>query len=378
MPRLQFNERMKYYVSVTRVKKSKISTLDFNNIPLGKTFTDHMFVCDYENGKWINPRIEPLQLVPMHPAAMSLHYGQSVIEGMKATLGEDGSPLLFRPNKNAERLNASAERLGMPTFPEDLFIDGVKKLTAVDRAWIPKSEGSSLYLRPFMYADEPFIGIRPANHYKFMIIATPAGQFFTDRIKLWAEEDYSRSAPGGTGNAKAVGNYAAAIKPTQDATLKGYDQVLWLDAVEHKYIQEAGTMNIFFKINDKIVTPNLNGTILNGITRDSVIKLLRAKGYLVEERPVKISEIRDAAKFGLVKEAFGTGTAVGIAMIEEIRYNGESIKFEQENKVGQMLFEDLNDIRTGAAEDPFDWVVDIAEETTKPEAKNLRSVFKLM
>lgn len=368
---------MKYYVSVIRVKKSKISTLDFDNIPLGKTFTDHMFACEYNNGKWINPRVEPLQLVPMHPAAMSLHYGQSVIEGMKVTLGENGTPLLFRPDRNAERLNLSAERLGMPKFPEELFLDGVKKLVAVDRNWIPKSEGSSLYLRPVMCADEPFIGIRPANHYKFMIIATPTGPFFTKRIKLWSEQNYTRTAPGGTGSAKAVGNYAAAIKPTQEASEKGYDQVLWLDSVEHKYIQEAGTMNVFFKINDKIVTPNLNGNILNGVTRDSVIQILKDKGHLVEERPIKISEIRDAAKFGLVKEAFGTGTAVGIAMIEEIRYNGESINFEEENTIGKMVSEELNNIRTGVSEDKFDWTTGVVNETSEKEAKP-RSVFRLL
>lgn len=368
---------MKYYVSVTRVKKSKISTLDFNNIPLGKTFTDHMFICDYTNGKWVNPRIEPLQLMPMHPAAMCLHYGQAIFEGLKATQGDDGKPLLFRPQKYAERLNKSAFRLRMPEFPEELFVDGLRKLTAVERNWIPKEEGSSLYLRPFMYADEPFIGMRAANNYKFMIIATPAGPYFTEHIKLFAEQEYTRVAKGGTGEIKAAVNYAASIKPTEDAKSKGYDQVLWLDTEEHKYIQQAGTMNIFFVINDKIVTPALNGSILDGITRDSVIQLLKSKGYEVEERPIKITEIRDACKFDLVTEAFGTGTAVGVAMIKEISYNGETITISEENPVGKIISDELNNIRTGKVEDKFNWVI-YTDEVAPSKVSKPKSVFRLL
>ena len=240
---------MSYNIQIQTVEKSKVDQIDFDNIPMGTSFTDHMFICDYANGEWGTPRIQPLELIPTHPAAMALHYGQAIFEGMKATVDTDGTPMLFRPEKNAARLNFSADRMGMPSFPEDLFVEGLKQLVAIEQNWIPPQEGSALYLRPFMYADEPFIGMRAANNFKFIIMASPAGPFFTKRIKLFAETKYIRSAAGGTGEAKAAGNYAAAIRPTEIAKSKGYDQVLWLDAIEHKYIQEVGTMNIFFKID---------------------------------------------------------------------------------------------------------------------------------
>ena len=239
---------MSYNINITTVEHSKVDALDFDNIPLGTTFTDHMFICDYENGEWINPRIVPMGMIPTHPAAMALHYGQAIFEGMKAYKNPDGEPMLFRPEQNAKRLNKSADRMGMPNFPEDLFVQGLKELVSLEHNWIPPKGGSALYLRPFMYADEPFIGMRAAIRYKFIIMASPAGPFFSKRIKLWAEKQFIRAAHGGTGEAKAAGNYAAAIRPTELAKAKGYEQVLWLDADEHKYIQEVGTMNIFFKI----------------------------------------------------------------------------------------------------------------------------------
>ena len=213
-------------------------------------------------------------LIQTHPAAMALHYGQAIFEGMKASKDADGVPMLFRPEQNAKRLNKSADRMGMPNVPEDLFVEALKELVGLEHNWIPPQKGSALYLRPFMYADEPFIGMRAATHYKFIIMASPAGPFFSKRIKLWAEKQYIRAAHGGTGEAKAAGNYAAAIRPTELAKAKGYDQVLWLDAVEHKYIQEVGTMNIFFKINGEFITPELDGSVLHGITRASVIEML--------------------------------------------------------------------------------------------------------
>ena len=315
---------MKHNISVTKVEHSKVDNIDFNNIPLGITFTDHMFICDYDNGDWINPRIEPLALIPTHPAAMALHYGQAIFEGMKATVDTEGNPMLFRADKNAARLNASADRMGMPDFPQDLFVEGLKQLVDLERNWIPPLDGSALYLRPFMYADEPFIGMRAATHFKFIIMASPAGPFFSKRIKLWAEKEYIRAANGGTGEAKAAGNYAAAIRPTELAKAKGYDQVLWLDAVEHKYIQEVGTMNIFFKINGEFITPKRDGSILDGITRLSVISVLKDKGFNVIERAVTIDEIEEASQKGTLEEAFGTGTAVGIAYIQEIGVGDKS------------------------------------------------------
>jgi branched-chain amino acid aminotransferase len=317
-----------------------------------------MFVCDYQNGEWQNPRIEPLALIPTHPAAMALHYGQAIFEGMKATLGKDGTPLLFRPNENAKRMNFSANRMGMPLFPEDLFVEALKQFAALEKEWIPTQEGSALYLRPFMYADEPFIGMRAATSFKFIIMASPAGPFFHKKIKLYAEKKYVRAVNGGTGEAKAAGNYAGAIRPTEYAKKAGYDQVLWLDAQHFDYIQEVGTMNIFFKIGGKFITPSLTGSILSGITRMSVIDLLRSKGFEVTERPISISEIIEAYHNGTLEEAFGTGTAVGIAMIEEIGNNDLAIVFPSENPVSVMVNDTLNAIKVQDVKDEFGWIVE--------------------
>jgi branched-chain amino acid aminotransferase len=344
-------------IAIEPVSRSRVEELDFSNIPLGRTFTDHMFVCEYSDGQWQQPKICPLELIPTHPAAMALHYGQAIFEGMKATLDPNGTPMLFRPEKNAARLNFSARRMGMPEFPEDLFVQGLKELVRLERNWIPKEAGSALYLRPFMYADEPFIGMRAATSYKFLIIASPSGPFFSRPIRLWAEKKYIRAAEGGTGEAKAAGNYAAAIRPTEIAKSKGYDQVLWLDAHKHEYIQEVGTMNIFFKIDGAFVTPERDGAILDGITRMSVIELLRNGGFEVTERPVSIHEIAEAAREGWLEEAFGTGTAVGIAYIKEIGWGDTVIPVSQTYPVAEAINDQLNAIKTGREEDPFGWMV---------------------
>jgi branched-chain amino acid aminotransferase len=353
---------MVHNIKITKIEKSHIDTLDFNDIPLGRTFTDHMFICDYENGQWHNPRIEPLHLIPTHPAAMALHYGQAIFEGMKSTLNINGNPTLFRPRKNAERLNFSARRIGMPEFPEDLFVEGLKQLVSIDSDWIPPQKGSALYLRPFMYADEAFIGMRAATSYKFMIIASPSAPFFSRPIRLYAETDFIRAAKGGTGEAKVAGNYAAAIYPTELAKAKGYDQILWLDARDFKYIQEVGTMNVFFRINDEFITPSLDGCILNGISRISTIDLLRHKGYKVTERRISIDEIMEAEANGSLQEAFGTGTAVGVAMIEEIGLRDKTIKMSVDNPIGQMVMDTVNGVRTGEMKDELDWIVTIENE----------------
>jgi branched-chain amino acid aminotransferase len=345
-------------IKITKVAQSKASEVDFHNIVMGTRFSDHMFVCDYQNGEWQNPRIEPLALIPTHPAAMALHYGQAIFEGMKATLGKDGTPLLFRPNENAKRMNFSANRMGMPLFPEDLFVKALKQFAALEKEWIPTQEGSALYLRPFMYADEPFIGMRAATSFKFIIMASPAGPFFHKKIKLYAEKKYVRAVNGGTGEAKAAGNYAGAIRPTEYAKKAGYDQVLWLDAQHFDYIQEVGTMNIFFKIGGKFITPSLTGSILSGITRMSVIDLLRSKGFEVTERPISITEIIEAYHNGTLEEAFGTGTAVGIAMIEEIGNNDLAIVFPSENPVSVMVNNTLNAIKVQDIKDEFGWIVE--------------------
>jgi len=252
--------------------------------------------------------------------------------------------------------------MGMPYFPEDLFVEGLKQLVVLDKNWIPPQEGSALYLRPFMFADEHFIGMRAASHYKFIIIASPSGPYFNKRIKLYAETKYIRAAQGGTGAAKAAGNYAAAIKPSEISKSKGYDQVLWLDAHEFSYIQEAGTMNLFFKINGEFITPSLEGTILGGITRLSVIELLKSKVCKVTERLINIEEVIEASNNGTLEEAFGTGTAVGIAMIEEIRFKETTIKLPKDNPDAQMILDTLNGVRSGKMEDKYKWMVKIEEE----------------
>lgn len=353
---------MSYNIAIKKIEKSKVDSIDFNNIPLGTSFTDHMFICDYKDGEWQNPRIEPLALIPTHPAAMALHYGQAIFEGMKANVDADGIPMLFRADKNAARLNFSADRMGMPNVPEELFVEGLKQLVAMDKAWIPPQDGSALYLRPFMYADEAFIGMRAATSYKFIIMASPAGPFFSKRIKLWAEKKFVRAVDGGTGEAKAAGNYAAAIRPTELAKAKGYDQVLWLDAVEHEYIQEVGTMNIFFKIDGKFITPRRDGAILDGITRMSVIDILKDKGFEVIERPITLTEIREASEKGLLEEAFGTGTAVGIAYIQSIGTENGDIHVSDESPVGLDVNNTLNAIKTGKIEDKFNWMIKVEEE----------------
>jgi branched-chain amino acid aminotransferase len=346
-------------IKIKTIKTSKVHELDFDDIPLGKTFTDHMFVCSYREDQWQTPTIKPLEHLPTHPAAMAFHYGQAIFEGMKATVNTDGTPMLFRPMDNAKRLNFSARRLGMPEFPKSLFVEALKTLVGIDRLWIPPQQGSALYLRPFMYADEPFIGMRAATQYKFIIMASPSNPIYNKRIRLYAETRYIRAAHGGTGEAKAAGNYAAAILPTEHAKSKGFDQVLWLDAHHFKTIQEVGTMNIFFKINGTIITPPLDGAILAGITRMSTIELLRHKGYKVLEQHITIDDLINASNSGTLEEAFGTGTAVGIAMIQAIGFKDQTIHVSDDNPVGQMVLDTINGVRSGTLPDVLNWMTTI-------------------
>ncbi len=347
-------------VNIEKTTNSKLSQLDFNDIQLGKTFTDHMLICDYKDGKWSTPSIKPLGPIGTHPAAMALHYGQAIFEGMKATLSEKtGKALLFRPEQNASRLNKSALRMGMPELPEEIFLEGLKAFVDLERGWIPSAIGSALYLRPFMYADEAFIGMRAANSYKFIIIASPAGPLFSRPVNLMTQTQYIRAAYGGTGEAKAAGNYAAAILPTEKAKQLGYDQVLWLDANEFNYIQEVGTMNIFFLIEDKIITPATDGAILKGITRDSVLTILRDLDYEIEERPLSIDELLTHYKSGTLKEAFGTGTASSVSFIGSIAHKEEIIRLPENNPVGSKVLKVLNAVKSERIADKHNWIVSI-------------------
>jgi len=348
-------------LKINKVANSKVDELDFDNIPFGRVFTDHMYVADYKDGEWGDFRIEPFAHIPVHPANIAWHYGQSIFEGMKATKSKDGIPMLFRPEMHSTRINRSAERLCMPAFPKDAFLEGLYELVKLEQNWIPKEEGSALYLRPFMVAMDEFIGVQVAKTYKFIIFCCPVGPYYSKPLKLKAETKYIRAAEGGTGYAKAAGNYAASLYPTELAKQEGFDQVLWLDAKEFKYCQEVGTMNIFFVIGDTIITPSTEkGTILEGITKDSLIHLLKAKGHKVEERLISIDEVVAASKDGSLKEIFGAGTAAVVANVEKVGYKDEMIDLDIDSyKVSPWLKDTINGIRSCRLEDDNGWTVKV-------------------
>ncbi len=345
--------------NITKIERSKLNDINLENIPFGKYMTDYMLEVDYENGKWQTPDIKPYQPMLMAPSLAAIHYGQSIFEGVKAYKNADGEPYIFRPLDNFKRFNKSAERMQMPAIPEEIFIDGMKQLIMLDTNWIPAKEDHSLYIRPFMFSTDETIGVKPSENYKFMIILSPTGPYYATPMRIYVEEQYVRAVPGGIGFAKAAGNYGGAMFPTAQAKLKGYDQVLWTDAIEHKYVQECGTMNVVFIIGNTAVTPDLStGTILDGVTRDSVIVLLKEMGLTVEERPLNIDEVIEAHKVGTLKEVFGTGTAATISLIKELRYKDYVMEFEVEKwEVAPKVKKMLNDIRYGKSEDNHGWMM---------------------
>ena len=346
-------------LKITRVQKSAAENVDFNNIPFGKIFTDHMYVADYIDGEWRNMEIVPLKELSVHPGNLAWHYGQSIFEGMKATRDAAGTPLLFRPEEHIYRLNASARRMCMPEFPEEAFLEAVHTLVRLEKDWIPPQEGSALYIRPFMVAMDSALGVRPSQEYKFIICTLPVGPYYAKPIKLKAEETYIRAALGGVGEAKTAGNYAASLYPTKLAIEEGYDQIMWLDAQEFKYIQEVGTMNIFFVIGDEVITPETEGTILKGITRKSIIELLRDAGHKVSERRISIDEVMDAADSGELKEIFGTGTAAVIAKVSEIKYQDRVAILDTETyDVADYAKKTINGLRNRTIADSKGWVIE--------------------
>ncbi|MFZ1424355.1 MAG: branched-chain amino acid aminotransferase [Saprospiraceae bacterium] len=350
-------------IKITRTRESRIGDVDFNNIPFGKVFADHMFVADFDGQQWKNFEIRPLEKIPFHPATMAWHYGQAIFEGMKASVSEDGTPLLFRPEDHAKRLNESAKRMCMPTFPEDLFVEALSQLIFIDKAWIPTGEDSALYIRPVMLATDEFVGVRSSDTFKLMIMNLPSGPYYSKPVSLLVEEKYVRAVDGGVGEAKAAGNYGASLYPTKLAKEKGYDQVMWMDAHEFKYVQEVGTMNIFFVLKDRVLTPNLSGTILKGITRESLITLLKEKGHIVEERPVSMEEIHAAYLKGEVIEVFGAGTAAVVANVNRIGYKGNDLIFKPENwTLSQELKAEINGIRKGRITDTHGWILQVVAE----------------
>ena len=345
-------------IQVTKTGKSKIGELDFNNLPFGKYFTDHMLEVDYINGEWKTVSIRPYQPLSLSPALAAIHYGQAIFEGIKAYKDRDGNPFIFRPLDNFKRFNLSAERMRMPVVPEEIFMEGMSRLVSLDRDWIPMKNDYSLYIRPFMFATDEVIGVKPSDTYKFMILLSPTGPYYSAPMRIYVEEHYTRAAAGGIGFAKAAGNYGSSMLATAIAKEKGYDQVLWTDAFEHKYIQEIGTMNVFFVIGNKVITPDLEaGTILEGVTRDSAIEVLKELGYTVEERPISIDEVISAHKSGDLKELFGTGTAATVSMIQELRYKDYVMKFDTDTwKAVPAVKKLLTDIREGRKEDTHGWM----------------------
>jgi len=356
-------------MTVQTIKVEHATTLkpkpNGEQLEFGTIFTDHMFVMDYIEGKgWHDPKIIPYQNLSLDPAAIIFHYGQSVFEGLKAYVTPNGEVQLFRPEKNFQRLNHSNDRLCIPHIDEELALEALKQIITLEKDWIPTEEGTSLYIRPFIISTEPFLGVAPSKQYKFMIILSPVGAYYKEGInpvKIAVESKYVRAVKGGTGEAKTGGNYAASLMAQELVSEGGFAQVLWLDGVEKKYIEEVGSMNVFFKLNGEIVTPALNGSILAGITRDSVIKLLKHWDLPVIERRISMQEIAEAAQNGDLEEAFGTGTAAVISPIGQLTWEGKDFIIN-EGKTGEIakkLYDTLTGIQYGKVEDPFNWTIKV-------------------
>ncbi len=344
-------------IAIRPTHDSRLASVNFDDIPFGRTFSDHMFIMDYRDGQWHDARIEPFAPMPIHPACSGIHYGQSIFEGMKAYRGVNGEAILFRPDKNITRFNRSAARMAMPAVPEELFHRALVELIGLDRDWIPDRDGSSLYIRPFMFATEEFIGIKVAENYRFMILTCPVGKYYTKPVAVKVAERYVRAFPGGTGFAKAAGNYGATMEPMRQAREEGYDQVLWLDGVHFRDVHEVGTMNVFFVFKDKVITPSTDeGTILEGVTRDSVIQIIRDKGTPVEERHITIDDVVSAFHSGELVEIFGTGTAATIAQFGRLGFKGEQLEFDQSRwSLSDFVRTEITAIRTLAKPDPYGW-----------------------
>lgn len=345
-------------ITTEQTAKSKIEEVDFNNIQFGKVYSDHQFVADYIDGEWKDFRIEPYKILEISPASPTLHYGISIFEGLKAYKNDQGEVLVFRGDKNFERMNISAERMCMPQIPEQVFFDGLNSLLKLDQQWVPNVPGTSLYVRPFLFSNDDYIGIRPSQNFKFMIITCPVGAYYAKPVKVKIEDHYVRAVEGGSGYCKTGCNYGPAIYPAKLAQEAGYDQLIWTDGKEHKYIEESGTMNIMFVIDGKLITPELGDTILNGITRNSVITLAKDWGLDVEERKVEVTEVIAAVKDGSLTEAFGAGTAATIAQIELIAYDGVDYQLPavESREFSNKVLKTLDSIKLGQTEDKFGWI----------------------
>lgn len=351
-------------ITINRVTTPKAKP-EWESLSFGTVFTDHMFLMDYMEGQgWHDARIVPYGNLALDPAASVFHYGVEIFEGMKAYHTEDGRDLLFRPDANGRRMNNSAARLCMPSIPVEDFVQAVRTLVEVEKSWIPPRRDMSLYIRPTMIATEAHLGVSKSKSYTFFIILSPVGAYYPEGlnpVRIYVEDEYSRAAKGGTGFCKCGGNYAASLAAQYKAKGLGYSQVLWLDGAEHKYIDEVGTMNVMFKVNGEVLTPELSGSILPGITRDSVLQLLRSWGVPVSERAITLEELRTAAENGQLEEAFGTGTAAVISPIGELNIHGKVYTLSGGNigPLSQKLYDSLTDIQWGRAADPFGWTLEV-------------------
>ena len=352
-------------IKITKTTTPKQKPQDESKLGFGNYFTDHMFIMNYDEGEgWHDARIVPYGPIPLDPAAMCLHYGQEVFEGMKAYKTEDGGVQLFRPDRNLARLNVSNERLCIPLVDEEFCVEAIKELVRIDSDWIPTLPGTSLYIRPFIFAIDPHVGVHPAHHLMFVVILSPVGAYYPNGINpvdIYVEEKYVRAVKGGMGFTKTAGNYAASLKAQDEAAKLGYTQVLWLDGIERKYIEEVGTMNVFFVIGDEVVTPELSGSILSGVTRMSTIELVKSWGYTMNERRISVEELFEAHANGTLKEAFGTGTAAVISPIGTFEWNGKKITVADGGigELSQKIYDNITGIQTGKIEDTFGWTVKI-------------------
>ena len=368
-----------YNLPITFAPKSRLADADFDNLGFGNVFSDHMLSCEFSDGHWHSPQIVPYGPITMEPGALCLHYGQAVFEGLKAFKGVDGVARIFRPEKNADRMEQSCARLCIPAIDKDLFCSAIEQLVALDEKWLPNRRGQSLYIRPLIFATEPNLVVKAADRYLFLIITAPVKEYFSTQgggVSLRAEPSYTRAAMGGTGFAKTGGNYAATLRPGTDSVEQGFDQTLWLDGRDHRYVEEVGQMNIFFKIGDTFLTPPLKGTILPGVTRDCVLTLLKERGEKYEERPVSMEEIIAAYHNGELKEAFGAGTAAVITPVSRLGYGGETLSFDVEsnNLASKWLYEKIVDIQTGVTDDVYGWNRIVPAHTGAQHAETFQSV----
>jgi len=344
-------------IKITENSNPRLASTEFKDIPFGKIFTDHMFMADYEDGEWKNLQILPYGPIPMSPAISALHYGQAIFEGMKAYRLPNGEVSVFRADKNFERFNISADRIAMPTIPEEIFMQGLATLINIDKGWVPNQENYSLYLRPVMFATDSALGVKASDTYKFVILATPTGPYYTNALKVKIETKYTRANEGGVGYAKTAGNYARSLYPFAEAQKEGFDQLIWTDSATHSLIEESGAANVMFVLDGKLITAAVSETILNGVTRDTIIALAKDKGITVEERKVTVAEIIEGAKTGALTEAFAVGTAATVTQIGEIGYNGELYKLSDPSTrtISTSIAKELNDIRNGLATDKYNW-----------------------